>query len=75
MLAAVGRSGKMVRNETEIKGEVMAEIVERRKGNRRKGPIRSETDRRLKTPPPAGSTRSGNERRRAERRKGDRRKS
>jgi len=46
-----------------------------RKGQRRKGPIRSGKDRRAHIPPPAGSTRSGKERRAKDRRAGqDRRK-
>jgi hypothetical protein len=48
----------------------MADSVNRRKAQRRKGPIRSGQDRRLKTPPPAGSTRSGRERRQKDRRSG-----
>ena len=52
----------------------MAEFEERRQGNRRKAPIRSDKDRRDPAiPAPPGSTRSGKERRQRDRRKGDRR--
>lgn len=54
----------------------MADFVERRKDERRKGPIRSGVDRRKQTiSPKEGSTRSGSDRRRRDRRSGlDRRK-
>lgn len=54
----------------------MAEFIERRKGERRKGPIRSGSDRREKTiSPREGPTRSGSDRRGKDRRSGlDRRK-
>lgn len=47
----------------------MADSGNHRKAQRRKGPIRS-GDRRVKNPPPAGSTRSGKERRQKDRRAG-----
>jgi hypothetical protein len=55
----------------------MSEFVERRKGERRKGPIRSGAERRKEAvPPPSDVKRSGSERRRKDRRSGqDRRKS
>ena len=48
----------------------MADSVNRRKAQRRKGPIRSSHDRRVKAPSPAVSTRSGRERRQRDRRSG-----
>jgi hypothetical protein len=59
-----------------FRGNRMAEFVERRKGERRKGPVRSGADRREKTiSPKEGPTRSGSDRRHKDRRSGlDRRK-